>query len=172
MSHYTRRVVIQRSDKSPSQSPTQDSQIETEFVGPNEQPLARVIVPKYSGKIGLTSQLQIPSQPKTGLGLFSNGNNDHSNGNGRSHSIPCRPLTANAFQRFGQVIQAYGNEPPKHVKVDIDEKFKLKKFLDLAPVKESYPQGAGATTAVSVFRCTVKQGMEKGKQWPIHLMER
>lgn len=152
-------------------SPSQTGYIESEFVGPTESPLARVIIPEYSGKTASTSRLELPIKPKTGSNLL-NGLNGLLKGNDKPHSIPCQLLTAEAFGKFGQVVQAYGKQIPKGIQVDVDEKFKLRKFMDLAPVTQSYPEGSGATTAVSVFRCTVKEGMERGKQWPVHFLER
>ncbi|KAJ9095246.1 hypothetical protein QFC21_005612 [Naganishia friedmannii] len=89
-------------------------------------------------------------------------------------SIACAPLTTEAFAEFGHVVQGCDSAEtaPAHARVAVSSEFKNVKCMDLAPVDETYPVEAGATTGISVFRCTLKDGMQKGKPWPVKLMER
>ncbi|KAJ9107196.1 hypothetical protein QFC19_002856 [Naganishia cerealis] len=91
-----------------------------------------------------------------------------------SGSITCAPLTTESFAEFGHVVQGYDSAEtaPAHARVAVSTEFKNVKCMDLAPVDETYPVDAGATTGISVFRCTPKDGMQKGKPWSVKLMER
>lgn len=91
-----------------------------------------------------------------------------------SSSIACAPLTSEAFAEFGHVVQGYDSAEtvPANARVAVSSEFKNVKVMDLAPVDETYPVEAGATTGISVFRCTPKDGMQKGKPWSVKLMER
>lgn len=93
---------------------------------------------------------------------------------GSSGNIPCNALTNDAFADFGHVVQGYDSaeSAPLYARVAVSEEFKNVKVMDLAPVDETYPTEAGAKTGISVFRCTPKEGMEKGRPWPVKLMER
>jgi ureidoglycolate hydrolase len=88
--------------------------------------------------------------------------------------ITCQKLTADSFKAYGNVIQTYGSaeNAPQGVASQVSPDGKTIKFHELSPVKNSYAAETGATTGISVFRCTVKDGMEKAKPWPVHLMER
>ena len=61
---------------------------------------------------------------------------------------------------------------PQGVASQVAPDGKTIKFHELSPVTNSYPAEVNATTAVSVFRCTEKEGMRKGKPWPVHFLER
>lgn len=90
-----------------------------------------------------------------------------------SGNIPCNPLTVDSFAEFGHVVQGSDAESaPSYARVAVSAEFNNVKCMDLAPVEETYPAGAGATTGISVFRCTPKDGLEKGRPWPVKLMER
>jgi allantoicase len=93
---------------------------------------------------------------------------------GSSGNVPCQALTQDAFAEFGHVVQGYDSaeSAPSYARVATSEEFKNVKVMDLAPVAETYPAEAGAKTGVSVFRCTPKEGMEKGQPWAVKLMER
>jgi allantoicase len=88
--------------------------------------------------------------------------------------IACQKLTADSFKAYGNVIQTYGSaeNAPQGVASQVSPDGKTIKFYELAPVRERYSSETGATTGVSVFRCTAKDGMGKAKPWPIHFMER
>lgn len=88
--------------------------------------------------------------------------------------ITCQKLTAESFKAYGNVIQSYGSaeNAPEGIATQLAPDGKTIKFHELSPVSNSYPAEAGATTGVSVFRCTEKEGMQKGKAWPVHFLER
>ncbi|KAJ3767438.1 galactose-binding domain-like protein [Lentinula raphanica] len=69
--------------------------------------------------------------------------------------IPVLPLSPEAFAPFGQVIQAYGDPAaaPKGVKITPANAGTASKFHKLALLAASYPENAGATTGLSVYRC-------------------
>lgn len=93
---------------------------------------------------------------------------------GSSGHIPCSPLTPEAFADFGYVVQGYDSEQsaPKTARVAVSTEFKNVKCMDLSPFEETYPAEAGATSNISVFRCTPREGLEKGKPWPVKFIER
>jgi allantoicase len=68
--------------------------------------------------------------------------------------IPALLLTPEAFAPFGHVVQAY-NTPeaaPRGIKVTGANQGSAIKYHALAPVKTSYPEDAGASTSMSVYR--------------------
>ncbi|KXN91036.1 putative allantoicase [Leucoagaricus sp. SymC.cos] len=75
--------------------------------------------------------------------------------------IPVLPLTAEAFARFGQVIQAYGdhNAVPKGTRITPANAGTASKFHKLSLLASSYPQDAGATAGISVYRCQPLAGI-------------
>jgi allantoicase len=93
---------------------------------------------------------------------------------GSSGNIPCQPLTQDAFTELGHVVQGYDSaeSAPSYARVATSEEFKNVKVMDLAPVAETHPAEAGAKTGLSVFRCTPKEEMEKGRPPTVRLMER
>lgn len=70
-------------------------------------------------------------------------------------AIPVLPLTHEAFAPFGQVIQAYGDHAaaPRGTKITPANGGTASKFHKLALLHASYPEGAGATSGLSVYRC-------------------
>ncbi|KAG6378302.1 galactose-binding domain-like protein [Boletus reticuloceps] len=69
--------------------------------------------------------------------------------------IPVLPLTHEAFAPYGQVIQAYGDHAaaPRGTKITPANGGTAAKFHKLALVRASYPEGVGATSGLSVYRC-------------------
>jgi len=88
--------------------------------------------------------------------------------------IPCHKLTSENFKNYGHVVQAYSTaaEAPKGIATFEAPDGKTLKFHEVASVTNTYPATAAASTGISVFRCTEKSGMQQGKPWPIHFMER
>lgn len=73
----------------------------------------------------------------------------------RAKVIPALPLTHEAFAPYGQVIQAYGDDTaaPRGTKITPANGGTASKFHKLALLCASYPDGAGATSGLSVYRC-------------------
>ncbi|KAF8550900.1 Allantoicase [Imleria badia] len=69
--------------------------------------------------------------------------------------IPVLPLTPEAFAPYGQVIQAYGDHAaaPPGTKITPANGGTASKFHKLALLHSSYPEDAGATSGLSVYRC-------------------
>lgn len=69
--------------------------------------------------------------------------------------IPVLPLTHEAFAPYGQVVQAYGDHAaaPRGTKITPANNGTASKFHKLALIRASYPDGAGATSGLSVYRC-------------------
>jgi allantoicase len=74
---------------------------------------------------------------------------------GVTRVIPVQPLTHEAFAPYGQVIQAYGDHAaaPRGTKITPANGGSASKFHKLALLRASYPDGAGATSGLSVYRC-------------------
>ena len=74
---------------------------------------------------------------------------------GVTKTIPVLPLTHEAFAPYGQVIQAYGDHAaaPRGTKITPANGGTASKFHKLALLRASYPEGAGATSGLSVYRC-------------------
>lgn len=69
-------------------------------------------------------------------------------------TIPVVPLTSEAFDPFGQVIQAYNEgSNPNGIKTTSANEGTATKFHKLSLLTESYSPEAGATTGISVCRC-------------------
>ena len=87
--------------------------------------------------------------------------------------IPALPLTPEAFAPYGHVVQAYTTPTaaPRGVKVTPVNQGTAMKYHALAPVKSSYPEGAGAKTALSMFRCKVTDA-KVGELFDVKLLER
>jgi allantoicase len=87
--------------------------------------------------------------------------------------IPVLPLTAEAFTPFGQVVQAYSDphSAPRAVKITPANQGSASKFHKLSLLKQFYPDDAGATTGLSVYRCQALQA-SAGDLWEIKLLER
>lgn len=70
-------------------------------------------------------------------------------------TVPVLPLTPEAFAAFGQVVQAYEDHAavPKGIKVTSANGGTATKFHKLSLLDANYPQGSGATSGISVYRC-------------------
>ena len=77
------------------------------------------------------------------------------NGVSRGKVIPILPLTQEAFAPYGQVVQAYGDHAaaPRGTKITPANGGTASKFHKLALPRASYPDSAGATCGLSVYRC-------------------
>lgn len=82
----------------------------------------------------------------------------------RSTIIPVVPLTSEEFAPFGQVIQAYAD--PKALqnttKVTSANGGTADKYHKLSLLTSSYPEGTGATTGISVYRCRPLEEISNG----------
>ena len=69
--------------------------------------------------------------------------------------VPVMPLTADGFEGFGQVIQAYADlsAVPRGTRVTSANGGTAKKFHQLALINKSYPAEVKALTGLSVYRC-------------------
>jgi len=81
----------------------------------------------------------------------------------RKRVISVLPLTHEAFASYGQVIQAYGDHTaaPRGTKITPANGGTASKFHKLALLRSAYPDGMGATSGLSVYRCqpaTVENG--------------
>ena len=87
--------------------------------------------------------------------------------------IHALPLTPEAFAPYGQVVQAYTTPTaaPRGVKVTSANQGSAMKYHALAPVKSSYPEGAGAKTALSMFRSRAIDA-KVGELFELKLLER
>ncbi|KAG8986046.1 Allantoicase, partial [Tulasnella sp. 427] len=89
--------------------------------------------------------------------------------------IPAVPLTAEAFAKFGHVIQAWADPTavPKGTRVTSANQGTAHKFHRLAPTTSFYPEGSRSTaiSAISVFRST-PVGAKPGEDWEVKLLER
>ncbi|KAJ6500130.1 allantoicase [Mycena vitilis] len=88
--------------------------------------------------------------------------------------VPVLPLTPEAFAPFGQVIQAYGdhNAVPKGTKITPANQGSASKFHKLSLLASSYPANAGATSGISVYRCSPLQGVSTDGTADLKVMER
>lgn len=133
--------------------------------------IAKITIPHVSPPKSLkrTEAVALPDH-ESSLGLLKN-TASYLLGN---TTIPCLALTDAAFKPYGQVIQTFASaeDAPQGISVQAFSDGKTIKFHEVAPVKSLYPKEAHATVGVSVFRSTVKDGMRKGKPWPIHFLER
>ena len=87
--------------------------------------------------------------------------------------IPALPLTPEAFAPYGYVVQAYPTPiaAPRGIKVTSANQGSAMKYHELAPVKSSYPEGAGAKTALSMFRSKATDA-KVGEMFDVKLLER
>jgi allantoicase len=88
--------------------------------------------------------------------------------------IPVLPLTADAFEDFGQVIQAYADVPaaPRGAKITAANGGTAMKFHRLALINNSYWAGANALTGLSVYRCQPVNDVAGDRTWEITTLER
>ena len=93
-------------------------------------------------------------------------------------TIPALPITPEAFEEYGAVIQAWSDTDavPRGTKVTSANQGTAHKFHNLALVEQAYPPGAHARTGLSVFRATppIRDGerAEPGALWSVKLLER
>jgi allantoicase len=77
--------------------------------------------------------------------------------------IPVVPLTTDAYESYGQVIQAYNADSiPDGLRVTAANGGTAQKFHKLSPLTSTYPSDAGATTCISVYRCQPLQDIKEG----------
>jgi len=88
--------------------------------------------------------------------------------------IPVLPLTADAFEGFGQVIQAYADSSaaPRGTKITAANGATAKKFHRLALINHSYWAGANALTGLSAYRSQPVKDVAGDKTWEITTLER
>jgi allantoicase len=90
-----------------------------------------------------------------------------------THAVTVLPLTAEAFAPFGRVVQAYADPhgAPRGVKVTTANQGSAAKFHKLSLIESSYPEGSGATSALSLFR-SVPISVKSGEEFVVRLLER
>jgi allantoicase len=78
--------------------------------------------------------------------------------------IPALPLTPEAFAPYGQVIQSYPDitSAPRSVKITPANFGTANKYHKLSLLESSYPDDAGATTGISVYRCRPAEVAKNG----------
>ncbi len=149
--------------------------VETELWTPST-PVGRLLIPELPAKPKTKQRHLVSSSQELRVGALSSFSSLAQNliPSGSPGHIKCLPLTASSFARFGNVIQAYDTQAdaPKGIEVEVNQEYKLATAYALAPVESTYQEEWGAKTAVSLFRSTPKEGMQKGKPWPVHFMER
>jgi allantoicase len=92
----------------------------------------------------------------------------------RTTFIPVLPLTPDAFEPFGQVIQAYAEKDaaPRSIRITPANEGTASKFHKLALLSSSYPPETKATTGLSVYRCQPVQNPATDGTWQITTLER
>ncbi|EKM54506.1 uncharacterized protein PHACADRAFT_258394 [Phanerochaete carnosa HHB-10118-sp] len=91
--------------------------------------------------------------------------------------LPALPLSPEAFAPFGQVVQAYADvhavPDPRSTRVTGANGGTAVKFHKLALLESAYPLGSGASTGISVYRCTTPVVRARGGgAWAVALLER
>jgi len=88
--------------------------------------------------------------------------------------IPVLPLTSEAFEPFGQVIQAYVDHDAASLNTRITQANQgtATKFHKLALLSSSYPAKDGATTGLSIYRCQPVKDLPADRTWEITTLER
>ncbi|KAG6898158.1 hypothetical protein C0992_004145 [Termitomyces sp. T32_za158] len=79
-------------------------------------------------------------------------------------TIPVQPLTPEGFASFGKVIQGYTDPHgvPKGIKVTLANAGSAYKFHKLSLIESSYSSEAGASSAISLYRCQPCQDITSG----------
>lgn len=86
--------------------------------------------------------------------------------------IPVMLLTADAYKPYGQVIQAYElGSIPSGLKVTPANGGTAQKFHKVSLLTSSYPEEAGATAGISVYRCQPLQDIREDCV-PLTVLER
>nr|GAT44637.1 allantoicase [Mycena chlorophos] len=88
--------------------------------------------------------------------------------------VPVLPLTPEAFAPFGQVIQGYSDHAavPKGTKITPANQGSASKFHKLSLLASSYPAEAGATTGLSVYRCSPLKDIDADGTTALKVLER
>ncbi|EPQ57299.1 Allantoicase [Gloeophyllum trabeum ATCC 11539] len=88
-------------------------------------------------------------------------------------TIPAVPLTPEAFAPFGKVIMGHSDPDavPRGTKVTSANNGTASKFHKLALLESAYPPDSGATTGISVYRCSPISA-KPGGRWEVKLLER
>jgi len=88
-------------------------------------------------------------------------------------TLPALPLTPEAFDPFGKVIQGYSDldAVPPNTKVTSANQASAIKFHKLSILESSYPKNSEATTGLSVYRCQPID-VQLGGVWDVKLLER
>ncbi|KAF7306049.1 putative allantoicase [Mycena chlorophos] len=88
--------------------------------------------------------------------------------------VPLLPLTPEAFAPFGQVIQGYSDHAavPKGTKITPANQGSASKFHKLSLLASSYPAEAGATTGLSVYRCSPLKDIDADGTTALKVLER
>lgn len=151
-----------------------------------EQPYAYLQVPAYTAK----DPKEAPRIAAT-LGLPEE--HHHSTLETLSHLLPSIPpaidhlahpthglvhptwITDEAFAPFGHLIKAHPDPDTRPGAIETQGSLvtgKAEKYVRLAPILSSYPEGEGAVTGIGVYRATKKIGLDRGKVFDVRLMER
>lgn len=91
-----------------------------------------------------------------------------------THPVHPVPITPELWAPFGALIRAYPKVEERGAGIEalVNEKGKAVKYTRLAPILSTYPEDAGATPSIGVYRATKKVGLERGKVFDVRLMER
>lgn len=85
------------------------------------------------------------------------------------------PITDEAFAPFGHLIKAHPDPATRPGSIETQGSLvtgKAEKYVRLAPIISTYPEGEGAVTGIGVYRATKKIGLDRGKVFDVRLMER
>jgi len=93
---------------------------------------------------------------------------------GSATTIPILPLTPEAFEPFGKVIQAYPdhNAAPRGTMVTTGNQGLAAKFHKLGLPNSSYTPEAGATEGLSVLTSSPLPGRGENGEWVVNMLER
>lgn len=129
------------------------------------------------GRLQLSSSSDQPEVTSTDSQIVTNGDAIRSPqiSSSSSSTIPVLALTSEAFEPFGQVIQAYADlnavPNPRDTHIMGANQGTAIKFHKLALLASSYPSGVDASSGISVYRCQ-PIALEADRKWPIKVLER
>lgn len=88
--------------------------------------------------------------------------------------VPVLRLTPEGFAPFGKVIQGYTDPHavPKGTKITPANAGSARKFHKLSLIESSYPAEAGASSAISLYRCQPCQDVTKDGYLDLKVLER